>query len=240
MVEKKGCIETVSVPELHGFDDCAVFRGHNYPGRLVSFEGRDHCGKSDQYRMFTDYLKRMNFRYVNVREPGGTSVGEDIRKILLRHDLADIRPNTELLLFESSRGQLFSEIIIPALSKGEIVVADRLFDSTTAYQGAAGKVPLHIIYTANWIACNGVRPDLTNVFDVTPETALKREGPTKDRIESKGHFFQERVRQAYLGISKLEPDRVKVIDANSEDKEEIHKEVVTHFENMIRLTEYQK
>ena len=214
-------------------------RGHNYPGLLISFDGRDGCGKTTQCVRFAEYLRRENYQVISSKEPGGTIVGDKIRKILLDHDDEPIDSYTELLLFEASRSQSVSEIIKPALKEGRIVCLDRFFDSTTAYQGATGEVSLDLIFYGNRLASHGISPDRTYIFDADQKTIAERIQRNLDRIESKDREFHERVRRAFVGISELESDRVKLIYGNKDPKE-IHEEVIRDFAELVKFFGYKK
>ena len=221
-------------------DESVVYRGHHYPGRFINFEGIDGSGKSTQYKLFVKYLKQNGYKVVEGRDPGGTEVGEEIRKILLHFDTSNMSAYTEILLFEASRAQLTEEIIKPALERGEIAVTDRFWDSTTAYQGAAGKVPLELILSANLAASQGIRPDKTNIFDAPLQVARGRQNNAPDRMERKTDNYHERVRQAFLGISMLEPDRVKIYNTNNRSVKEISAEVIKDFLEFVERTGYKK
>ena len=212
-------------------------RGHNYPGLLISFDGRDGCGKSTQCNKFTDFLLLNIYKIVQAREPGGTELGEEIRKVLLNPRFK-LSAYSELFLFQTSRTQLVTEIIIPALENRKIVCLDRFFDSTTAYQGSAGEVPLNFIFYTNRISSQEISPDRTYVLDVDSKTSAKRIGRELDRIESKNREYHERVRKAFIGLSKLEPDRIKLIDG-MRDPDKIHKEIIKDFNDLVNQFGYQ-
>lgn len=151
-----------------------------------------------------------------VREPGGTLIGEEIRHVLLDHRHVDLDVRAEMLLYMASRAQLVAERIGPALSRGEVVLADRFVSSTLAYQGAAGGMDLDDIRVVARIACGQVSPHLIVIFDVTPETAASRLNPLLDRMEAKGAAYHKRVREGYLAQARQEPERHLVIDANGD------------------------
>lgn len=197
-------------------------------GFFVTFEGGEGCGKSTQIKLLKDYLEKQRFQFIVSREPGGTTVCEEIRKILL-NSKGSITSKTELLLFSSARAQHVAEVIKPNLEKGKIVVLDRFYDSTYAYQGYAGNLDLKDIKKITEFAIDGCEPDLTFIFDLKYEDGLKRKGEDEklkqlDRIESKGKKYHDKVRAGYLQIAKENPSRVVVIDA-SKTKEEIFEEV---------------
>ena len=164
------------------------------------------------------------------REPGSRGLGVKIREILLNYE-GEVAPNCESFLFLADRAQHVDCIIKPALSEGKIVICDRHTDSTLAYQGYGRQLDLNRIKYLNEIAVNGLKPDLTIVFDVSVETSMARVGSTKDRMESAGIDFFNRVRQGYLEIAKQEPNRVKVINS-SDSIENVHRQVVKLIENL--------
>lgn len=193
-------------------------------GLFITFEGADGCGKTTQLSMLAQYLKEHGKDVLLTREPGAPGLGEKIREILLNYDGA-VSDRCESFLFLADRAQHVDIIINPAVKKGEIVLCDRYTDSTVAYQGYGRGLDINQINNLNDIATNGKKPDLTIVFDIDVETSLKRVGKEKDRMESAGVDFHNRVRNGYLEIAKQEPQRVKVLDASA-SIEEIHQEVL--------------
>lgn len=187
-------------------------------GRFIVFDGPDGSGKSTQFHKFTDFAIARGVTVCEVREPGGTAIGEEIRRVLLDHRTGDLDVTAEMLLYMASRAQLIAERIVPALSRGELVLADRFVSSTLAYQGAAGGMSLDDIRAVAAIACRDVSPDLTVIFDVTEETAASRLSPLLDRMEAKGAAYHRRVRQGYLDQAKRDPAHYLVIDANGDAK----------------------
>lgn len=191
---------------------------------FITFEGADGCGKTTQIELLDKYLQEKGFKTLVTREPGAKGLGEKLREILLNYD-GEVSPNCESFLFLADRAQHVDCVIKPALKKGIIVLCDRHTDSTVAYQGYGRELDIEQIKNLNKIAVNGLKPDLTIVFDIDIETSMQRVGKTKDRMESAGTEFFNRVRNGYLAIAKEEPNRVKVI--NSADSiENIHKQVV--------------
>lgn len=190
---------------------------------FITFEGSEGCGKSTQVQKLAEHLKRSGIPYLVTREPGGTPIGESIRELLqfAPHGSA-MKAETELLLFEASRSQLVREVIKPALAAGTCVIADRFFDSTTVYQGAARKLDPETVQRLNDFAVGDCRPDITFVLDVDATTARSRMRLTarrRDRMEQEPAEFYERVRQAYRELATREPNRVVLIDgAQSADK----------------------
>ena len=196
-------------------------------GLFISFEGIDGCGKSTQIKMLCSYLKDINKEFLMVREPGGTDISEQIRKILLHSHDQEISDRTEALLMTGSRAQLIDEKILPFLNQGKIVIADRFLDSTLAYQGGGRELDLNWLIDLNNFATNNTFPDITFFIDIEPEGGAKRSGSSKDRIESAGLEFQSRVRQSYIKLSTLFNDRYLTLDGNQE-KKIIHKKIVSH------------
>ena len=181
-------------------------------GVFITFEGCEGCGKSTHSRLLYNYLTRLGYECVITREPGGTRVGEEVRKILLHSDGIDISDVTELFLFESARAQIVREIIKPALDKKRIVICDRFSDATSAYQGYGGKVPAEVIRVLDKVSTGGIKPDLTLIMDIDITTGLtraKRKGC--DRMEKKVLSYHKRVRAGYMAIAAKEPARVKVV-----------------------------
>lgn len=199
-------------------------------GLFITFEGADGCGKTTQIELLDKYLKEKGRQTLLTREPGAKGLGVKLREILLNYD-GEVSPQCESFLFLADRAQHVDCIIKPALKDGVVILCDRHTDSTVAYQGYGRGLDLDRIYMLNNIATGGLKPDLTIVFDVDVETSMKRVGKEKDRMESAGVDFFNKVRQGYLEIAKKEPGRVKVINS-SDTIENIHKKVVELVEKL--------
>lgn len=200
---------------------------------FITFEGADGCGKTTQIELLNEYLHKKGFKTLVTREPGAKGLGEKLREILLNYD-GEVSPNCESFLFLADRAQHVDCIIKPALKDGVIVLCDRHTDSTVAYQGYGRQLDIEQIKKLNEVAVNGLKPDLTIVFDIDIETSMQRVGNTKDRMESAGIDFFNRVRNGYLAIAKEEPNRVKVI--NSADAiENIHKQVIELVDKQVNI-----
>ncbi len=183
----------------------------NKKGFLITFEGIDGCGKSVQARRSFRFLQNRGFDVVLLREPGSTPVAERLRRILLDKKLS-IPDITELLLYEAARSELVDKVIRPALRRGKIVLLDRFYDSTTAYQGYGRGLEINMVRSLHKIATGGIIPDLTIVFNVDLKTAFARRSKDPDRLESQAAAFHERVRRGFLEIARRERSRVKVMD----------------------------
>lgn len=191
------------------------------PGRFLTFEGCEGCGKSTQITSTLAWLRSAKLTVHEVREPGGTPVGESIRH-LLKHDPVgqSMTAETELLLFAASRAELVRQLIHPALARGEWIIADRFHDSTTVFQGHARGLPMPEVNFINHYAIAHRQPDLTLVLDLAPaearSRALRRPRPVgqKDRLEDLGLDFYEKVAQGYRQLAQREPQRVRLIDAS--------------------------
>lgn len=203
---------------------------NNVPGKLITFEGCEGCGKSTQIANMARHFENSGFDVVLTREPGGTPIGECIRH-LLKHqeDAENMFPETELLLFAASRAQLVREVIQPAINDGKIVLCDRYLDSTTVYQGAARKLSDEPIKAINQFAVDGIMPDLTIILDVSPEVGFERikkrrhEG-MPDRMEQESIQFYRAVREGYLLLAQSVPGRFLVVDGQCDIKQ-IEKEL---------------
>jgi dTMP kinase len=185
-------------------------------GAFITFEGGEGSGKSTQIARLAKRLSAVGLTVRVLREPGGTRVGEGVRALLLDPEHVELDPTAELLLYEASRAQLVADVIKPALAAGEIVLCDRFYDSTTAYQGFARGLPLDRIRELNEIATLGIKPDRTIVLDVEPAMGIQR--ATRygtDRLEGESEAFHAAVRAGFLAIAAQEPDRVRVIDADT-------------------------
>lgn len=196
-------------------------------GLFITFEGIDGCGKSTQLELLKEDFRKEGLDFIEVREPGGTAVGEKIRNILLDRHNDSMTRMAELLLFEAARAQITEEVIIPALMSGKHVICDRFYDSTSAYQGYANKMGRDLTDFLNVKATSGVSPDLTFLLDIDPKTACDRRtgrGGEEDRIELMGLSYQEKVREGYIELSKEEDKRIRVIDATM-TREKIYSEI---------------
>lgn len=184
-------------------------------GYFITVEGIDGVGKSTQAALIEAVLDSAGYDVLRLREPGGVKISEQIRAILLDPANAEMGDVCELLLYEAARAQLVHQVIRPALAAGKTVVCDRFYDSTTAYQAFADGLDRNMVSQANELAVDGCRPDLTLVFDLPVEDALRRRSgrEAEDRLELKGMEFQERVAAGFRAVAADEPDRVKLIDA---------------------------
>ena len=194
---------------------------------FITFEGSEGSGKSTQAQRLAARLQRSAVPHLVTREPGGTPIGETIRELLqfASHN-SSMTPETELLLFEASRGQLVREIIKPALERGVCVIADRFFDSTTVYQGAARRLDREMVERLNAFAVGDCVPDVTFVLDIDAANAKSRmqEPRRPDRMEQEPAEFYERVREAYRQLAAREPNRI-VLVAGSQSAEIIESEI---------------
>ena len=190
-------------------------------GLFITLEGIDGTGKSTQLRLLVQHLKKRGFAVRVTREPGGTKVGERIRKILLDSTTTRLAPLAELALMYAARAQHLQEVIRPALAKGEIVVSDRYNDASLAYQGYGRKLGAETVRAFDRIVCAGTQPDLTLVLDLPPRLSLGRararqsqQNSKQERFERQGMDFHRRVRRGYLQIASQEPHRVKLVRAD--------------------------
>jgi dTMP kinase len=184
---------------------------------FITFEGLDSSGKTTQANLLVKRLEQEGRSVLFLREPGGTAISEKVRAILLDKKNVEMSMKAELFLFSAARTQLVSEVIRPAIKEGKIVLSDRFYDSTTAYQGYGRQLNLEEIHAINRIAVDGTTPDITLFIDVGMEELInrkRRSGSSVDRMESSGRAFYERVRQGYLEIAKESPSRVILIDGN--------------------------
>jgi dTMP kinase len=191
---------------------------HQVPPAFITFEGIDGSGKSTQLRLAASELRLRGCEIVVTREPGGTPLGERLRAALLDME-TDVDPLAELLLYAADRAQHVRTLIRPALKAGRLVLSDRYADATIAYQGGGRNFPAELINQVVALATEGLRPDLTLLFDLAPEDGLARRarrttgGAAVDRLDAESNEFHARVREAYLQIAAREPARVRVIDA---------------------------
>lgn len=193
-------------------------------GLFITFEGTEGSGKSTQIPLVAERLRSLGRQVRTLREPGGTPIGEEIRHTLKHSkDNQAMTPEAELLLMNASRAQLVREVIRPALTAGEVVLSDRFYDSTTAYQGYGRQLDLKMVRSIVDAAVGDTRPDLTLLFllpfDVAEERRLVRQPSLplaiqRDRIEEAGRSFFERAAKGYQAIAAAEPERVRIVDAS--------------------------
>ena len=186
-------------------------------GRFLVFEGPDGSGKTTQFNRLARAARNAGLEVCEVREPGGTDIGEQIRNILLDHAHQDMALPCEMLLYMASRAQLVEQRILPAMKKGDLVLADRFVSSTIAYQGHAGGMSADDIRAVARIATAGLTPDLVLIFDVDEDTAAQRLNPLLDRMEAKGREFHRRVREGYHVQATHDPNHHALIDANADE-----------------------
>ncbi len=196
-------------------------------GRLITFEGNEGSGKSTQIGLLAERLKSAGRQVLTLREPGGTAIGEEIRHTFKHsHNNEAMMPETELLLMNASRAQLVREVIRPALARGEFVLCDRFYDSTTAYQGYGRQLDLQVVGKVIELAVGNTRPDLTLLL-LVPQTLSEQrraarqstQPPLRDRMEEADREFFARVTRGYEAIAEAEPKRVRKIDATGDVKQ---------------------
>jgi dTMP kinase len=192
-------------------------------GRFITFEGMDGCGKTTQLRMFANVLRAAGRTIVETVEPGGTEIGQQIRRILLDPANTAMNPRAELLLYFASRAQNVEQVIRPALEAGSVVLCDRFTDSTMVYQGCGRGLDSEIVTQLDRIACQGLKPDITVLIDIDMQTSLmrakrrnQRVGQSESRIDEESAAFHERVRGGYRALARQEPDRFVVIDGRAD------------------------
>ncbi len=197
-------------------------------GKLITFEGCEGCGKSTQVRLLQEYLQTTNQQFLMTREPGGTKISEKIRSIILDKDNKEMVDECEALLYASSRCQLLKERVLPALDRGEIVIIDRYYDSSFAYQAYARGLGYDFVAAANNFAINNAQPDITIFFDIDPYHAFLRKGgaDSTDRLELAGMEFHNKVYNGYRALMEKFPQRIIAIDA-SMSVDAIHNDVIS-------------
>lgn len=186
-------------------------------GRFITFEGGEGSGKTTQVRLLADWLVELGYDVLTTREPGGTRIGDQIRALLLDPTYAEMRPETEILLFSAARAQIVGQVIRPHLARGGIVLCDRFADSTLAYQGYGRQLDLPTLRQITAFATGNLAPDLTICLDLPVEIGLwrKRGGDQAEwnRMEQEQRAFHERVRHGFLALAAAEPQRWLVLDA---------------------------
>ncbi|MBE0465624.1 MAG: dTMP kinase [Candidatus Desulforudis sp.] len=186
-------------------------------GAFIVFEGIDGVGKTTQLFTLFHELRGRSRKVVLTREPGGTPVGEAIRRVLLDAENQEMTPETEALLYAAARAQFVSKVVRPTLERGEVVLSDRFVDSSLAYQGYGRGLDLEKLAQVNMLATGGLRPDLTILLDMPVVTALGRlEVGRRDRLELEDTDFYDRVRRGYRRLASADPGRYLVLDADRE------------------------
>jgi dTMP kinase len=191
-------------------------------GRLITFEGIDGSGKTTQIEKLSARLVQSGIPVRVLREPGGTAIGEAIRRILLDKAHTGMCMETELLLFAAARAQLVREVILPDLENGKWVICDRFLDSTAAYQGYGRQLDPDMIRSLNQLAVGGCWPDVTILLDLPVQAALARllgRQDKQDRLDHESVAFMERTRQGYRQLAQADPDRIIVMDAAQQETE---------------------
>ena len=185
-------------------------------GKFVTFEGCEGCGKSTQVRLFNEYLTEQGIPHIFTREPGGEKISEEIRRILLDANNAEMTNECEALLYAASRVQHLNDRVEPALAAGKLVVCDRYVDSSLAYQGHARGLGMDFVGNINAYALEKYTPDVTIFIDLTPEAAFKRKhGADKnDRLEQAGMEFHNRVYEGFKILAEKYPERFVCVDGN--------------------------
>jgi dTMP kinase len=209
---------------------------------FISFEGIEGSGKTTQIQVVYDYFRQKAHDVVLTREPGGSTIGQQIRAILLNSKNKDLNPLAELLLYMADRAQHLDEIVKPGLSAGKIILCDRYYDATVAYQGYARRLDIGLITQLHRLAFADFKPHLTLLLDLPPETGLGRawqqiengqRTDTETRFEEETLDFHRRVREGYLALARLEPRRFKVIDA-SRPQDRVAQEIIAVLDSAIR------
>ena len=201
-------------------------------GTFITFEGSEGSGKSTQAALALEYLKSKKLPAMLLREPGGVKISEAIRHLLLDVKNTGMSDECETLLYMAARSQMVKEILRPALSEGKIIVCDRFLDSTIAYQGFGNGVNIDFIRQLGGFATQGIKPDLTLLFDIETDKGLSRTNAQKDRIERRSLDYHTRVRQGYLALAELEPGRIKVIPVAGLSPAQVQAQAWKHVERL--------
>ncbi len=203
---------------------------------FLTLDGIDGVGKSTQLRLLVEWLESEGHRVVTCRDPGSTPLGERLREILLTHDDATpIAPRAEMLLYMAARAQLVEQVIRPALARGDVVVSDRYLLANIVYQAYAGGLVVDDVRTVGAVTIAGVVPNRVYLLDLPVALANQRMGPTRDRMESRGDPFRQRLRDGFLAEAKRDPTVICVIDA-SQSVEAIHEQIRADFRTKQELT----
>ena len=212
-------------------------------GRLVSFEGLDGAGKTTQMHLLEQWLQARNVTYIRTLEPGGTPLGIELRPLVLNRPELAIVPLAEAFLFQADRAQHFARLVIPALQAGKLVITDRCYDASIAYQGYARGVGVELVEQLSMLATQGIQPDLTILLDLDPSQVYNRTDVISDssgtreartRFDVEAEEFHERVREGFRMLARKYPARIKAVDA-SRTVEAIHQEIVGLVQSLLSL-----
>jgi dTMP kinase len=198
---------------------------------FISLDGLDGTGKSTQCRLLADWLRTSGHAVTTCIDPGGTSLGGQLRTLVLHHR-PDIDCMCEALLFMASRAQLIAEVIRPALEAGQIVVSDRFLLANVVYQGHAGGLDVERLWEIGRFAAGGLEPDLTIVLDLSPEQAARRRGRPADRIEGRDADYHTRLRRGFLVEAERRPERIRVMDATA-SVEAVHARIILEVKRVL-------
>ena len=206
-------------------------------GLFITLEGPDGSGKSTMIGLIGQYLKEQGIEHVITREPGGTTIGEKIRGIIIDRENINMGPETEALLFAASRAQHVHEKILPAVEEGKVVVCDRFLLSSLAYQGVGRGLGIQEVRAVNEFGLRGMTPDLILFFHVDPEvTLLRKTKEGGDRLEEEGGVFHREVYEGYMTLLRMYPDNVVVIDAEK-SVEEVYAQTITALTEVLKSKE---
>ena len=209
-------------------------------GIFITIEGPEGAGKTTQAHLLYEHLSP-RYPVLHTREPGGTTIGEQIRTLLLDEDFREMAPQAEMLLFAAARAQFVSEVVEPALREGRLVLSERYVDASVAYQGYARGLGVDVVRQVNSVATGGLLPDLTLLIDIDAQAGLERargaEGKQGrrgrgDRLEQEALPFHVRVREGFLSIAREQPNRVQVIDGTGA-QQVVHGEIVRRVEHLL-------
>ena len=203
-------------------------------GLFITMEGTDGSGKTTQSELLKNYLEAKGFSVLLTREPGGNLISEKIRDIIIDTENKKMNSRTEALLYAAARAQLVSEIIIPTLKKGDIVICDRFVDSSIVYQGEARRLGTEVISDINLFATDGLEPDITFFLKIDPEQSIERKKIQEklDRIESEKIYFHKKVFYGYISLAEKFSERIKIIDASA-DINTIHQNITENIEKLL-------
>lgn len=222
------------VPEDAGLDGSVTGMGSGYKGLFISFEGLDGCGKSTQMELLAQGLVERGYVVLVTREPGGTSLGEAIRDMLLDPKHKGMSPRAEALLYAAARAHLVTQVIRPALEDGQVVLCDRYLDSSLAYQGFGRGLGTADVLTLNVWATEGLFPDLTLFLDLDDSVRSTRLAAVPDRLEAEDEDFHRRVAEGFRALLREHPHRIRRVDARG-SADEVQERVRDVVEEELQL-----